>query len=456
MRTSSGPAEPGPTPACPAAERPPASPAPAPAPASPAPAPASPASAVPLDAAGPGQGYRAVFAVREFRAVFAAHVLSMLGEVVCGIALSVLVYRITGSPLMSALTFAAALLPYVIGGTLLSSVADRYPTRRVLVVCNLLSAGCAAAMVLPGIPVAALLVLRCVPAAISPVFGGTRAATLGDILGEGDLFVLGRSVIRITSQAAQLVGFAVGGLLLAAVAPRAVLVVTAAAFLGSALLLRLGTRRRPARTRGGPGRALLGDSLSGLRRLLADRRIRALLLLSWVPPTFVVAAEALATPYADELGLGPAGLGLLMVGMPAGAVTAEALVGSLLGPRARARLSLPLAVASMLPALGYAARPSLGWALVCLALSGAGIAYTLGLDQWFIAAVPEGVRGQAMTLLTAGLMTAQGLGMALAGAAAELWPVHRVVAGAGALGAVCSLLVAIEVRRTARVATAGG
>ena len=49
-------------------------------------------------AAGPaaGRGYRAVFAVREFRAVFAAHVLSLQGTVVAEIALSVLVFRLTG------------------------------------------------------------------------------------------------------------------------------------------------------------------------------------------------------------------------------------------------------------------------------------------------------------------------------------------------------------------------
>lgn len=38
-------------------------------------------------------GYGAVFAVREFRPVFAAHVLSMLGGVVAEVALSVLVFR---------------------------------------------------------------------------------------------------------------------------------------------------------------------------------------------------------------------------------------------------------------------------------------------------------------------------------------------------------------------------
>ncbi|MEU8870869.1 MFS transporter [Streptomyces javensis] len=407
---------------------------------------------------GPGSvGYRSVFAVREFRAVFAAHLVSMLGEMVGQIALSVLVFRLTGSPLLSALTFATSMLPYVIGGALLSAVADRFPARRVLVVCDLVHAACVAAMVVPGMPVAALLALRCVPAAISPVFSGTRSATLGDILGEGDAFVLGRSVIRITSQTAQLAGFGVGGLLLAAVSPRAALALTAAALVGSALVLRFGTRRRPARrpTGGGAppataGRCpLLGDSLSGIRRLFADRRIRALMVLSWVPPMFVVMPEVLLTPYSDGLGLGAVGLGLLMCGMPVGAITSEALVGSLLGPHARARLTLPVGVAAMLPALGYAAHPSFGWALALQVLTGCGIAYHLGLDQWFFAAVPDELRGRAMTVMTAGLMTSQGLGMAVSGAVAEVVPVHVVAATAGGCGALCSLLVALEVRRTA-------
>jgi MFS family permease len=385
---------------------------------------------------GRSAGYRAVFAVREFRAVFAAHLMSMLGTVVCEIALSVLVYRLTGSPLLSALTFAFGLLPYAVGGTLLSAVADRFPARRVLVVCDLLCAACAAGMVVPGIPIALLLVLRCMTAAIAPVFSGTRAATLGDILGEGDLFVLGRSVVRLVAQSAQLVGFAAGGLLLAVVSPRVVLGVTVATFLGSALLLRFGTRRRPARFEVDGG-ALLSASLSGMRRLFADRRIRALLLLSWVPPMFVVVPEALLTPYADSLGLGPAGLGLLMCGMPIGAITSEALAGSLLGPRGRARLTMPVAVLAMLPMVGYVTHPSLGWALLCQVLTGCGIAYSLGLDQWFIAAVPEELRGRAMTLMTAGLMTTQGLGMFLAGAAAEFRPVHHVVGYAGVIGAAC-------------------
>ncbi|MFG3116926.1 MFS transporter [Streptomyces sp. NPDC048197] len=397
--------------------------------------------------------YRAVFAVPEFRAVFAAHLLSSLGVVVCEIALSVLVFRRTDSPLLSALTFALGLLPYVLGGTLLSAVADRYPARRVLVVCDLLCALAAAGMVLPGTPVAVLLVLRCLIAAIAPVFAGTRAATLGDILGEGERFVLGRSVIRIVNQSAQLVGFGVGGLLVAVVTPRAVLALTGLTFLGSALLLRLGTRARPARDGGGPadGRgALLGASLGGVRRLLADRRVRALLLLTWLPPAFVVIPEALLVPYADQLGAGPGGAGLLMCSMPIGAVVAESLVGSLLGPRARSRLTFPMGVFAVLPSLGFAAQPSLGWAVLLLVLTGTGISYNFGVDRWFVAAVPEELLGQGMTVVQAGRMTAMGLAMGAAGLAAEYAPLRAVMPAAGALGVLCVLAVIREVRRTAR------
>ena len=145
------------------------------------------------------------------------------------------------------------------------------------------------------------------------------------------------------------------------------------------------------------------------------------------------------TPYAA--GLAPGWLGLLMCGMPIGAILSETLVGSLLSPRGRARLTLPVAVLAMVPALGYAFEPGPWWALLCQILTGCGIAYTLGLDQWFVAAVPEELRGRAMTVMTAGLMTAQGLGMALAGLAAEFFPVHQVIAWGGVLGVLSVLLI---------------
>ncbi|MFF4308203.1 MFS transporter [Streptomyces sp. NPDC001601] len=385
-------------------------------------------------------GYGRVLAVPEFRAVFAAHVLSMLGVIVSEIALSVLVYDLTGSPLLSALTFALGFLPYLVGGTLLAPVADRFPARRVLVVCDLVCAGCVVVMAVPGTGIGVLLGLRCALAVVSPVFAGTRMATLSDILGGGDLFVLGRSLLRIVAQSALLVGYGLGGLLLAVLTPRHALLITVGTFLASAALLRLGTRRRPARAR--------ARERGSTRQLLADRRIRLLLLLFWVPAMFAVVPEALAAPYADALGSGSPGLGVLMCALPVGAVAGELYAGARLGPAARERIALPLVCLTLLPYLGYALHPSLALSLLLLLAAGAGSAYTLGLDQWFVRAVPEELRGRAMTVLSAGLMTLQGVGMTLAGLAAEAVGVRAAVAGAGVVGVVCCCGLAAAARRS--------
>ncbi|MFJ3534047.1 MFS transporter [Streptomyces sp. NPDC090109] len=407
---------------------------------------AAPAPGDPAPDAGPGPktpagpGYRAVFRVREFRFVFVAHLFSLLGVVVSELALTVLVYDLTRSPLLSSLTFALGFLPYLLGGTLLAGLTDRFPPRRILVVCDLVCAACVVLMTVPATPVAALLALRCAIAVVSPVFNGTRMATLADVLGEGDLFVLGRSLLRIVSQSALLAGFAAGGLLLTVVPPRGALVVTAATFLASALLLRLGTVRRPARAAGSAG------GLSGTWAVLRDRRVRALMVMFWVPPLFAVVPEALAAPYADEIGVSTAALGLLMCALPVGTITGELLAGSLLSAAARSRIVLPLAVTGVLPYLLYAVGPGVALAAAALFLAGATGAHTLGLDAWFVAAVPEERRGRAMTLMTAGMMTVQGVGMAGAGLAAEFFPVHAVVAGTGVVGTLCLLAAAAELR----------
>ncbi|MEU9251078.1 MFS transporter [Streptomyces sp. NPDC048270] len=396
-----------------------------------------------MSTANPATGYRAVFRTREFRPVFAAHLISVLGVVVAEIALTVLVYRATGSPLMSALTFALGFLPYALGGTLLAGTADRRPARRVLVACDLVCAACAAAMALPGTPVALLLVLRCAMAFVAPLFQGARSASLADILGTGDTLVLGRSLLRMVAQSAQLIGFGLGGLLLTVLAPRGAIALTAAGFLGSALLLRLGTRRRPARA------ASRRAAAAGLRAVLGDRRIRALTLLFWLPPVFVVVPEALLAPYTAGLGAGTVALGLLMCALPVGTIAGELWAGSALTARSRARITVPFAAAGLLPLLLYAPRPGVPLAFTALLLAGLAQAYTLGLDRWYLEAVPEELRGRAMTLLSTGLMTLQGVGMALAGLAAEFLPVHHVVTGSGILGTAVVLLLLAELRATA-------
>src|SRR5215831_19574227 len=239
-------------------------------------------------APGPGTatsraGYRDVLGVGEFRAIFVANVVSMLGSIVAAVALTVLVYQQTRSAALAASVLALSFLPYLLGGILLGAAADRLPARRVLVGCDLASALLVACMVVPGMPVPGLLALLFANGLIAPVYQGVRSAALPQILPPGPRYVLGRSLMRMVAQSAQIVGYGVGGLLLAILPPRCALAADALSFAASGVMLRFGTARRPAPA--GRSGSMARDSLTGLRSTFAHRPTRRVLLFSWLVPS---------------------------------------------------------------------------------------------------------------------------------------------------------------------------
>ena len=96
--------------------------------------------------------FREVFADREFRAIWLAELASIAGDQFARVALTVIVFQRTGSPLLTALTYAASYLPWLIGGLFLSSLADSYPRRDVMIAADLIRMLLVLAMVLPGMP----------------------------------------------------------------------------------------------------------------------------------------------------------------------------------------------------------------------------------------------------------------------------------------------------------------
>src|ERR1700749_3801203 len=83
--------------------------------------------AAPQEDAPARASYRDVFGIGEFRVIFAASIVSMLGNVVSSVALTVLIYDQTRSAALAALVMALAFMPYLIGGTLLGAAVDRLP-----------------------------------------------------------------------------------------------------------------------------------------------------------------------------------------------------------------------------------------------------------------------------------------------------------------------------------------
>src|SRR5918992_385903 len=60
--------------------------------------------------------YREVFAIGEFRTLWLAQALSYIGDQLAQVALAILVYHRTGSPLLTAVTYALTYLPPIVGG----------------------------------------------------------------------------------------------------------------------------------------------------------------------------------------------------------------------------------------------------------------------------------------------------------------------------------------------------
>jgi len=163
-------------------------------------------------------GFGSVLGEREFRWLWAAGVQSLLGDQLARVALSVLVFRQTGSTLWTALVYALTFLPALVGGLLLSGIADRYPRRTVLVVCDVCRAGLLAAMAVRGMPIVAVGALLVVATLVGAPFKAAEPALIADIF-SGDRYVTALGLRTATSQAAQLIGFAVGGVAVAAFGP---------------------------------------------------------------------------------------------------------------------------------------------------------------------------------------------------------------------------------------------
>lgn len=71
-------------------------------------------------------GFGEVLRVPEFRAMLLAELFSIVGDQLARVALALLVFQRTDSAALTALTYALTFVPSVLGGALLSGLADRY------------------------------------------------------------------------------------------------------------------------------------------------------------------------------------------------------------------------------------------------------------------------------------------------------------------------------------------
>jgi MFS family permease len=387
--------------------------------------------------------FREVFAVAEFRALWMAQLLSVVGDQLARVALTVLVYDRTRSALLAAITFAVSIVPTFIGGVTLAWLADRYPRRAVMIACDIARGVIVLAMAIPGLPLGALVALLFVVTLIEAPFAAARAAIYPDVL-SGDRYVMGTAVTLTTYQFAQVLGFAVGGAVVGFFGIRASLIVDALTFAGSALIVRIWIRPRPApaaSTR--RERTRLADIFAGARLVLARPALRLPLLFGLLA-AFYNAPEGVAAPLAHALGGGAATVGVILAANSLGQTAGAIAFSRFVAPATRLRLMGPLAICACAVLVLFFAEPDLGISLLILVTAGLCAAYQLAANAAFVSAAPQEQRSQAFGLAQGAMSLGQGVVMILAGAVAEHHAPARTIAVCGAVGAVVAVAVAIS------------
>jgi len=381
------------------------------------------------------------------------------GDQLARVALTVLVYARTDSALLAAVTFVSSVIPMFIGGVLLGGLADRFPRRTVMIACDLLRCALVLLMIVPGVPVAVLVVLLFLVTLASAPFTAARSALMPDVL-EGERYILGQTITMTTIQFAQVIGFGAGGAVAGFLGTRTSLVADAATYALSAVIAVVWVRRRPSpRLEAGPAGgggagAGRGGFWSAAGYVFATPALLLPMLFGWLSAFYNV-PEGVAAPLAATLGGGATTVGVILAAQMLGDVIGMLIIGRLVPPAARRRWMGPLAVGTCGVLAVFAVSPGTIGALAVLVVSGVFGGYQLAASAEFVEALPQEVRGTAFGLAQGGMSLGQGIVIIVAGAVADTVTPAMVIAVTGTGGAVCAVAVAVGWGRTRRAAEAG-
>jgi MFS family permease len=389
---------------------------------------------------------RAQSARNAVRRLAASRFISMAGTDATGVAIGYALYAQTGS----ATWLSLSLMLTVGGGAVLAPLAGRagdlVDRRRLMVGAELAAAAVFLTLALVHTPVA-LLALGVVASAIGTIFGPASGAAIAHVAGERDLTWAG-GMVATAANVGRTAGRLIAGALIAGLGVTSVFLLDAMTFLISAWLIasvrRAMSEGRPRRDRAeADEREDSSSREGGLRHLLSDRALRALVLTACVS-TFATAFTMTAeVPLVFEIGAGAVGLGALTACWGAGMAAGSWYAGRRLGPETEAAgvLAGRLCMAAGVGLVALA--PGIWQMLVCYLLGGIGGGFMgVAAQSLILRRTPDRLRARTLGAIDACRNTAFGLGIAGAGAMVSLAGPRPVYAAVGVTMALGTLPVA--------------
>jgi MFS family permease len=379
-----------------------------------------------------------------FRSLLAARFLSSAGDALSLVALMVHVADTTGQALaVSVLLLVGDFAPSLFG-PLAGALADRFDLRRIMIGCELAQGALLVLLAFALDHLALVLVLVGLRALAGQVFLPASRAAVPALVADRDL-PGANSRLGFVTNGADAVGPLLAAVLLPAVGVRGALLVDAATFAGSALLLARLRPIPPVAVRP----ALLAGARTGLRFMWATPAVRVVALGFCAVVAFNgIDDVALVVLARDTFHAGDSAVGVLLAGVGIGLLAGYALLA-----RRAARLAMGgllvagfavSSVGNLLTGLAWA----VGAAFALQTVRGLGIAaMDVASNTLVQRLVPGGLLGRVFGTLYGGIGAAAALSYVAGGVLLDATsaPVTFVVAGAG--GTLVTLAVGVRLRR---------
>jgi MFS family permease len=384
--------------------------------------------------------------------LLAGEFISGIGDWLYLVAILVVVYAESNSPVLLGVIGAARILPYVLLSVPAGMVADRFDRRMVLLVTDVargvIMIGLAAAVALSS-PTWVIIALSILAACFSTFFGPAIGALLPSLVDERDLGTA-NSAWATLDNVAFIIGPAIAGILLASGGLGVAFLINAASFGVVAVILWFlpapGRAAAAADTGEEGERAPAGGWRAMLRPLAGPLVLDS--ATSFVSGGVSVMTVVIAV---DVLGAGESGTGFLQAATGVGGVVAGVSGGALLARR----LSVPLVIGGVVGGIGLAWLALSGGLVMAMIAIGVAVAGLLLLEvvntTMIQRIVPDELRGRAMGVLQTSSAIVYALGSLLMPILGSLFGVPFVLVAAGVIvvGGVVAALLLLESRPAA-------
>jgi len=407
---------------------------------------------LPVGARVRGHPYIRLATDARFASFWLAQTISSFGDRLHQVALAVLVYGITGSPLATGLVFLAATLPNLLLSPVAGTLVDRWDHKKVLIGSDVVRAGLV--VLLPFAAAAEIVLVYPLVFAITAVslfFRPAKVAVMPRLVGKDDLLAA-NSAIWTADTLADIGGFPLAGLFVAFLGADIALAffVDGVTYLFSGLLLAAifipPVVRSAAPVLGGAMRTFLAELTDGWRFLRGQPPLIQNTLVSALAQASVGVTLALTVVYARDALDGrlipyPQNYAAIETAIGVGNLVGGLLVGAV-GNRLRKGWLvvggfIVMGVATVL----FGLTGNVLLALVAASVVGiANLVYIIPTQTLFIELTPAALMGRVVSFRSSLVFGSMMGAMALSGLLAEMWPVGIVIAGFGALTALAGVV----------------